>query len=104
MGCNVKRIAERIGEGLTTEAATDEVWKQYLAVLFLLGADRGRYGKLLEELENSYAQHLEMYTVTLVDVYPMIEKLTGACITAIINHHSHHTSAPKWPLPTSVTK
>ena len=40
----------------TMEAAKKYAREQYLACAFMLGADRKRYGKLLENLENDYTQ------------------------------------------------
>ena len=40
----------------TVEAAKKYAREQYLACAFLLGSDRKRYGKLLENLENDYTQ------------------------------------------------
>ena len=40
----------------TLKAAQKYAREQYLACAFLLGSDRKRYGKLLENLENEYTQ------------------------------------------------
>jgi hypothetical protein len=38
--------------------------EQYLAMAFLLGCDRNRYGKLIENLENDFTQDCYLKTVT----------------------------------------
>jgi hypothetical protein len=52
-------------EGLVNEIAAGnpitpahrvEATERYFAVSFLLGSDRNRYGKLIEDLENSHLQ------------------------------------------------
>jgi hypothetical protein len=46
------------------EAAAKE---EYLACAFLLGSDRLRYGKLIEDLENDHIQRNDKYPKTLVE-------------------------------------
>jgi hypothetical protein len=43
-----------------------------LAVLFLLGADKNRYGKMMDELEDAQSQGRDNYPVTMVEAYQMI--------------------------------
>ena len=40
-------------------AALTEAQERYLAVAFLLGADRARFGRMLENMENDYAQGVD---------------------------------------------
>ena len=57
-----KAVFKEKGLTLATSTTTqkDEVKKEtkerYLTVAFILGADRGRYGKLIEVLENNFTQ------------------------------------------------
>jgi hypothetical protein len=50
---------------LEVTAATTAAKQQYLAIAFLCGSDRTQYGKLLEDLENSYLQGRDKYPATL---------------------------------------
>jgi Zinc knuckle len=45
---------------------------EYLAVAFMLGADRTRYGKLIEDLENSYLQGQSNYPKTVTEAYNVL--------------------------------
>jgi hypothetical protein len=36
------------------QGTEDEAWEQVLACTFLLGSNKSRYGKLLEDLKNNY--------------------------------------------------
>jgi hypothetical protein len=53
--------------------------ERYLAVAFLLGADRNRYGLLLEEIENEYLRNRDesskvgSYPLTVADAYEYLE-------------------------------
>ena len=49
-----------------------EVQERYLAVAFLLGADRARYGRLIEGLENSYLQGQNNYPTTVAAAYHLL--------------------------------
>jgi hypothetical protein len=53
----------------TAEAAARE---HVLAIGFLYGSDRARYGKLLEDLENSYVQGNDNYPDTLQQAYTLL--------------------------------
>jgi hypothetical protein len=39
---------------------------------FLLGADRKRYGKLIEDLENAFTQGQDNYATTVTGAYAML--------------------------------
>jgi hypothetical protein len=45
---------------------------KYLAVAFILGSDRNRYGKLIENLENDYTQGQNRYPTTLTSAYGLL--------------------------------
>jgi hypothetical protein len=53
--------------------------ERYLAVAFLLGADRNRYGLLLEEIKNEYLRNCDesskvgSYPLTVADAYKYLE-------------------------------
>jgi hypothetical protein len=46
--------------------------EQYLACAFLMGSDRHRYGKLIEDLENDFRQRRDNYPNRLVDAYNLL--------------------------------
>jgi hypothetical protein len=46
--------------------------ERYLACAFLMGSDRHRYGKLVEDLENDFTQGRDNYPKTLVDAYNLL--------------------------------
>jgi hypothetical protein len=46
------------------KAAAEAAKQVYLTVAFLAGSDRNRYGKMLEDLENSYLQGRDKYPCT----------------------------------------
>jgi hypothetical protein len=53
--------------------ATSAEKQQYLVITYLVGSDRTRYGKLLEDLENSYLlQGREEYPTTLTGAYNLL--------------------------------
>ena len=54
------------------EAAERYCKEAYLACAFLLGSDRNRYGKLLEDLENDFTQGSDRYPKTVVDAYNLL--------------------------------
>ncbi len=74
----VRDIATEKGydEDNLTEAQKDEVRiegkNRYLAVAFILGSDRSRYGRLIEELENSYLMGENNYPVTVTGAYGLL--------------------------------
>jgi hypothetical protein len=52
--------------------AEDAAMERVHACAFLLGSDRIRYGKLLEDLENDYTQGRDNYPSTLQHAYSLI--------------------------------
>jgi hypothetical protein len=56
----------------TMEAAKKYAREQYLACAFLLGADRKRYSKFLENLENDYTQKNDRWPKTITDAYSLL--------------------------------
>ena len=46
--------------------------QEYLAVAFLLAADRNRYGILIQDLENEFTQGVDKYPKTLTDAYYLL--------------------------------
>ena len=65
----VARIAASDEEMEDARAAAKE---RYLACAFLLGSDRNRYGRLIEDLENSFTQKQDLYPTTLNDAYDLL--------------------------------
>jgi hypothetical protein len=53
-------------------AAITVAQEKYLASLFLQGADKGRFGKLIEDLENAYTQGQDNYPKTVQDAYSLL--------------------------------
>jgi Zinc knuckle len=49
-----------------------EATERYFAVAFLLGSDRVRFGKLIEDLENSHLQGQNNYPKTVQDAYTLL--------------------------------
>ena len=54
------------------EAAETEGTQWYLALAFLMGSDRSRFGRLLEKLENDFTAGNNNYPKTLTDAYNML--------------------------------
>ena len=54
------------------EAAETEGIQWYLALAFLMGSDRSRFGRLLEKLENDFTAGNDNYPKTLTDAYNML--------------------------------
>ena len=54
------------------EAAELEGIQWYLALAFLMGSNRNRYGRLLEKLENDFTAGNDNYPKTLTDAYKML--------------------------------
>ena len=54
------------------EAAETEGTKWYLALAFLMGSDRSRFGRLLEKLENDFTAGNDNYPKTLTNAYNML--------------------------------
>lgn len=53
-------------------------WKaakeQYLATAFLLGADRNRYGLLIQDIKNQYLQGVDKYLKTPIEAYHLLTR------------------------------
>jgi hypothetical protein len=54
------------------QAAEKSAKEAYMACAFLLGSDRKRYGKLIEDLENDHVQRNDKYPKTLVEAYNLL--------------------------------
>ena len=54
------------------EAAKTEGTQWYLALAFLMGSNRSRFGRLLEKLENDFTAGNDNYPKTLTDAYNML--------------------------------
>ena len=69
-----KMVAREKGKTLAdlTDADRLEAEERYLAVAFILGADRGRYGKLIENLENDFLQNRNSYPQTVTSAYNLL--------------------------------
>ena len=52
--------------------ATTTAREQYMACAFLVGSDRDRYGKLVEDLENDHIQGSDKYPKTLTNAYSLL--------------------------------
>jgi hypothetical protein len=69
-----------VADGIDPDTATQDqiavaivvVQEQCLASLFLQGADRGRFGKLIEDLENAYTQGTDNYPKTVKAAYSLL--------------------------------
>ena len=67
-------------QGIDIDDATDEQEEAaelagiqwYLALAFLMGSDRNRYGRLLEKLENDFTAANDNYPKTLTNAYNML--------------------------------
>jgi hypothetical protein len=65
--------AEIAGPGVQVNATHRlEATERYFAVAFLLGSDRVRFGKLIEDLENSHLQGQNNYPKTVQDAYTLL--------------------------------
>jgi hypothetical protein len=72
IGFNKQIVADKVKKGDTEIMATAEVKDAYLGILFLLGADRLRYGKMLDELEDAHSQGRDNYPGSVLEAYSMI--------------------------------
>ena len=67
---------EGIDLNTITNAQRDTITKKakdrYLAMCFILGADRTRYGRLIENMENSFLQGQDTYPKTVNNAYNLI--------------------------------
>ena len=67
-------------QGINTDDATEaqedaaeiQGIEWYLALAFLMGSDRSRFGRLLEKLENDFTAGHDNYPKTLTDAYNML--------------------------------
>jgi hypothetical protein len=81
----VKRLCKQKGMPLKDmdKAATLAVQRQskerYLAAAIMIGADRSRFGTLLEDLQNDYLQKRDNYPKTMAESYNL---LTNWCTDA----------------------
>jgi hypothetical protein len=51
------------------KAIDEEVVERFIAITLLMGADRRRYGRLLDNLENEFVAGHDNYPKTLTDAY-----------------------------------
>jgi hypothetical protein len=69
-------IADGVDPDLATQdqiaVAITVAQEQCLASLFMQGADRGRFGKLMEDLENSFTQGRDNYPKTVQAAYSLL--------------------------------
>jgi hypothetical protein len=72
IGNDERLVTAKVASGTSAGIAMAEVKDNYLSVLFLLGADRDRYGKMLDELEDAQSQGRNNYPGSLVEAYNMI--------------------------------
>lgn len=72
LGYDESRVKSKMDAGYDRLKSESDVKDEYLAILFLLGADRSRYGRLLDELENAHSSGTDNYPGTLVEAYSMI--------------------------------
>jgi hypothetical protein len=74
----VQKVLE--DKGLSAKAPTqDQIWEAqttaqevYLAAAFILGSDRNRYGKLLDDLDNDYTQGQDNFPKTVTAAYSQL--------------------------------
>ena len=66
-GINIEEATEA-----KEEAAEIQGTEWYLALAFLMGSDRSRFGRLLEKLENDFTAGHDNYPKTLTDAYNML--------------------------------
>jgi hypothetical protein len=52
--------------------AEKQAKEMYLACAFILGADKTRYGRLIEDLENSYTQGDDKFPKTMTEAYNLL--------------------------------
>ena len=69
-------IKDGIDLKIITNAQRDALSKtakeKYLAMSFMLGADRTRYGRLIENMENAFLQGQDTYPKTINNAYNLI--------------------------------
>lgn len=54
------------------KTASNKAKEAYLAAAFILGSDRNRYGKMLEDMENDFTTGIDKYPKTLVNAYNLL--------------------------------
>ena len=78
IGANVVNdsgILDMVAKGTpVTDAHRTEAREQYFASAFIMGADRSRFGKLIEDLENSHLLGDDIYPKTMNDAYNLLER------------------------------
>jgi Zinc knuckle len=67
-----RRVTMATASPIELEVATKKAKERYLAVAFVLGSDRVRYGKLIEDLENSFIQGDDKYPTELTEAYNLL--------------------------------
>jgi hypothetical protein len=70
----IRQAGQDPGKRSDQESAEAESYarERYLACAFIAGADRQRYGKLIEDLENDHTQKQDRYPKNLVDAYGLL--------------------------------
>ena len=79
----IVRIISKLDPGKTLDTASSEmiekdrqqVWEEYLGLQFLLGTDLRRYGKLVEDIGNSYTAGKDIYPKKMKADYPNIKRI-----------------------------
>ena len=76
IGANVVNdsgIISQIAKGTPiTDAHKTEAREQYFSAAFIMGADHSRFGKLIEDLENSHLLGDDIYPKTMNDAYNLL--------------------------------
>ena len=60
----------------TIQKANMDAKEGYYTMEFLQEADRARYGKILEEMDNGFVKGMDSYTKTVLVAYSLIKKTT----------------------------
>ena len=55
-------------------AAETESTDRHLAIMFIMGADKDQFGKLLEDLENQHTQGIKAFPQTLDEAFVLLDK------------------------------
>ena len=80
-----------------TDSDRKEVYEQYLATAFILGADRDRFGKLVDKLQNDFLQGYVGYPKTVSSAYHLLanwRERSGSFIAPRNEGVSFTTSTP----------
>jgi hypothetical protein len=72
--------------------ATDEARDATVACAFIMGADKHRYGKLKEDLENSFTQGDNKYPVNLTEAYRLLTSWKQERTHTRGNHRDNYVS------------